>query len=306
MKVLLLAFSCVSLLSCTGLKRSESAPTQTKYVPMQARGAMGLRKRVVVLPFIDMVPGRSMKVADRSRSAFIRNILKTNQFVAIKPSDLPQDVERFRMTDKYNLEALSKMASGSDVKAVIEGSILDLRAKKLGDQVGVFRKIRAQVTASIKIRVFSTENQKLIYEDIREATVETNTRVMGKHNPSSRGLDEDPNLIRAAIDKAMRGSVGGIAKSIDKLNWKGRIAMIQGDRIFVNAGRLSGLQVGDILRVSSEGQQIYDPETGVFIGKAPGRSKGTIELVKYFGNDGAVAIIHSGGGFTQNDIVDIY
>jgi hypothetical protein len=58
--------------------------------------------------------------------------------------------------------------------------------------------------------------------------------------------------------------------------------------------------------VSEEGQEIFDPETGGFIGKAPGRMKGTIEIVSYFGKDGAIGIIHSGSGFEENDIVEIY
>ena len=46
--------------------------------------------------------------------------------------------------------------------------------------------------------------------------------------------------------------------------------------------------------------------SGGFIGKAPGRMKGTIEIVSYFGKDGAIGIIHSGSGFNENDLVEIY
>jgi hypothetical protein len=82
--------------------------------------------------------------------------------------------------------------------------------------------------------------------------------------------------------------------------------MISGERVYVNAGRLSGLQVGDILKVTEEGDDVYDPDTGRFIGTAPGRLKGTIEVVSYFGKDGAIAVIHSGSGFQENDRVELY
>src|SRR5690606_25714789 len=99
------------------------------------------------------------------------------------------------------------------------------------------------------------------------------------------------------VRKAFVSSVPNVLRAVEKLSWEGRVAMVAGERIFVNAGRLSGLQIGDILKVTEEGEDVYDPETGRFIGTAPGRLKGTIEVVTYFGKDGAIAVIHSGSGF---------
>lgn len=296
----------LSLISCALPKRSIESNATTKYVPSQARGDVGLRKRVVVLPFIDQKSHRSMKTAQNARRAFINRLVSTNRIVVVSPNDLGKDVSNYLKAGKYDMPRLAKLAAASDITAVIEGTLMDLKAKKLGDEVGLFRKVTAQVSASVKIRVFSTKTQKEIFNDVREASVEASTRVAGAYSASSRGLDEDPRLVQAAINKALSGSMSGIVRSMDKMEWEGRIAMIRGDRIYVNAGRLSGLQVGDILRVSSEGEEVYDPESGVFIGKAPGRAKGTVEVVSYFGKDGAVAIIHSGGGFEQNDRVDLY
>ena len=97
-----------------------------------------------------------------------------------------------------------------------------------------------------------------------------------------------------------------IIRAIEKISWEGRIATIQGERIFINAGRLTGIQLGDILRVTEEGREIYDPASGELIGKVPGRMKGTVEIISYFGKDGAIGLIHSGSGFTENDRVDLY
>lgn len=305
-----LKFSLLSILlfslSCSMGSRRDSAPAQTKFVPSVARGTPGMRKRVVVLPFIDSKSNRSMRTARNARSAFISRLVATNRFVVVSANDLGKDVGQFKKANSYDLSAIAKLAAASDIAAVVEGSILDLKAKKVGDEVGLFRKVTAQVTASVKIRVVSSRNQKEVFSDVREASVETTVRVSGGYNSSSRGLDENPALVQAAIRKALGGSMGGIVRSMDKMEWEGRIAMIRGDRIYVNAGRLTGIQVGDILRVSTDGEEVYDPETGVFIGKAPGRPKGTVEVVSYFGKDGAVAVIHSGSGFSQNDKVDLY
>ncbi|MDZ4084592.1 MAG: hypothetical protein U1E10_16745, partial [Bdellovibrionales bacterium] len=93
---------------------------------------------------------------------------------------------------------------------------------------------------------------------------------------------------------------------VEKLSWEGRVALVKGERVYLNAGRLSGLQVGDILRISEEGEDVHDPETGNYIGRVPGRLKGTVEIVSYFGRDGAIAVLHSGSGFRENDLVELY
>ncbi len=97
-----------------------------------------------------------------------------------------------------------------------------------------------------------------------------------------------------------------VLASLDKVSWEGRIAAINGDRIYLNVGRVSGLQVGDLLKVTEDGDDVYDPESGSHIGRVPGRLKGTLEVISYFGNDGAIAVIHSGSGFKENDKVELY
>jgi hypothetical protein len=71
-------------------------------------------------------------------------------------------------------------------------------------------------------------------------------------------------------------------------------------------GKVSGLQVGDILKVSEDGEDVYDPQTGNYIGGVPGRLKGTLEVISYFGQDGSIAVIHSGSGFKENDKIELY
>ena len=88
--------------------------------------------------------------------------------------------------------------------------------------------------------------------------------------------------------------------------WEGRIAALQGERIYINVGRISGVQVGDILKVVEDGNEIYDPELGYHVGKVQGRVKGTLEIVGFFGQDGAISVVHSGAGFKENDRIEIY
>ena len=91
-----------------------------------------------------------------------------------------------------------------------------------------------------------------------------------------------------------------------KLDWVGRVAKIEGNKIYVNAGRSSGIQISDVLKVMTEGQEIFDPETGALIGLSKGEVKGTLEVIDYFGPDGSIAILHSGGAVIEGDYLTLY
>ncbi len=64
--------------------------------------------------------------------------------------------------------------------------------------------------------------------------------------------------------------------------------------------------MGDVLRIMTEGTEIFDPESGALLGVSKGEVKGTLEIIDYFGPDGAVAILNSGGSVTEGDFVQLY
>jgi hypothetical protein len=189
------------------------------------------------------------------------------------------------------------------VAAVIEGKILDVRARSAGDAVGFIRRSKALVETQTRLRAFAGKNGKEILNQIRSASEEaSSTHYMEDGGRAS----EDPELVKQSVRKAFMNGMPELVRAIEKLNWEGRVAMISGEKIYVNAGRLSGIQIGDVLKITEDGEDVYDPETGKFIGTAPGRMKGTVEVVSYFGKDGAISLIHSGSGFKENDRVELY
>jgi hypothetical protein len=307
-------FAALSLLpilvSCSMFTRRDTKTnaTSTYDVPVAARGPGGqMKKRLLVLPFLDEKIARSESIRDLARRAVVTELNRTEQFVIVKNSDFPIDLGKYRTEkNEYNLNEVAKMASGMGISAIVEGKIIDIKAKRLGDAVGLFREIKARVDSTIRLRVASAKTGKILFSDSRSSAVESTTTRVAKYSYSDRFLEEDPNLVRKAVVKTARRFIGQIARSVDKVSWEGRVAMVNGEKIYINAGRLSGIQVGDILKVTEEGPEIYDPETGRFIGNAPGRMKGTLEVISYFGKDGSISIIHSGSGFAENDRVELY
>lgn len=284
------------------------SPVQERNVPFQARAGNEPMKRVFVLPFLNASPGlvKSPEVADVARKAFVNEMLKTNQFVVVKNSDFPKDFESFKVNNEYDLEKIAAIAQTLGVNAVIEGQILELKAKRASDEVGIYRKVKATVEATVRIRAFGASTKKEVFSETKKADVQAVTTRFAERPESDVELSDDPALVHEVIQKGFRDLIPPLANSMKKLLWEGRIAMVRGEKIYINAGRISGIQVGDLLKVVDQGQDIYDPQTGVFLGRAEGRMKGTMEVISYFGKDGAIGVVHSGSDFRENDKVELY
>jgi curli biogenesis system outer membrane secretion channel CsgG len=305
---LILQLMALTACSSLGLQTSpQRKEIEVKDVPVEARQGEELRKRILVLPFIDSEIQRSQNVTTVARRVVVEDLINSRQFVVVNNSDFQQDLGAFLKENKeYDLAAVSRIAAGQGIAAVVEGRILEIRARRVGDEVGVFRKLRANVDVTVQIRVFGTKTGREILQTVKKASIESETTRMGETSYSDRALEEDPQLIRDGIRKAFKTTVAPIVKAVEKLSWEGRVALVNGDRIYINAGRISGLQVGDVLKVTEDGDEVFDPESGSFIGYAPGRMKGTLEVVSYFGKDGAIGVVHSGSGFKENDRVELY
>jgi TolB-like protein len=301
----------LSLTSCSLVDtraNRQSARPEVRDVSYQARDGRDAspRKRIMVLPFIDATGGRSDSAAKVARDTFTKGLKRTDDFLVVSTSDFPKDPASYLKNGEYDLEAMGKIGGGLGLAGIIEGKVLEIKAKRVGDAVGLVREIRARITATVQLRMVNTKNGSMILNETRTADIEETTTRVAERSFSDRNLEEDPKLIEAVVTEAFRATLPHITQAVEKQSWEGRVAMVKGDRIYLNAGRLSGLNIGDILKVTEEGEDVYDPENGSLIGKVPGRLKGTVELVSYFGKDGAIGIVHSGSGFRENDKVELY
>lgn len=264
----------------------------------------GPRKRLGVLPFLDF-GARPEKLKNESQIRFIEELNQDSQLVGFL-------VDRKAMSncpiqnEEYDLRACSRDSQKLGYQALVEGKILDFSIKRKADPVGVIRKVRTTFEAVLRLRVYSVRGQKEIFNTDKTVTYSLDSTRIGERATADELLENNPQLVEKIIVEGFLEYIPQIQKVMGKMTWEGRIAAIQGQKIYLNVGSVSGLQIGDLVRVYEDGSEIYDPEMGTAIGKAPGAVKGTLEVVSFFGNDGAVAVVHSGGGFKENDRIELY
>lgn len=297
-----------SLAGCSLM--NSSAPTQGQrevrdqnQLP-ETQSSQGPRKRVAVLPFLD---SNEHPESFRNESQ-IRMIEETNRNGILKAFLVsPSDLKNCPIVNaEYDFKTCSLEAQKLGYQVLLEGRIISLSVKRGEDPVGLVRKVRTTISATLRIRAYSPRSQKEIFNTDKTVTTTFEDTKFGTRMTTNQVIESNPAVLEKIIIDGFLEYIPQLEKKMALVSWEGRIAAIQGQKFYINVGNLSGIQVGDLLKVIEEGPSIYDPEMGTSIGQAPGRVKGTLEVVSFFGNDGAIAILHSGGGFLENDRIELY
>jgi hypothetical protein len=85
-----------------------------------------------------------------------------------------------------------------------------------------------------------------------------------------------------------------LARELDGMDWFCRIAKVEGEEVYINAGRLTGLKVGDVMGVFQPGG----------LGER-GEVKGKIQISDFFGIDASMGRLIQGKNPDVNDILKL-
>jgi hypothetical protein len=121
------------------------------------------------------------------------------------------------------------------------------------------------------------------------------TKETGEHSRSKAVLK--------AIDLGLDDILEGFLRQLDLLEWTTTVAKIEGDGLYLNAGKSSGLRIGDTLEVFEPGKEIIHPTTKFSLGWTTGQLKGVITISDLFGVDAAIGKVVQGQGFSPDDVV---
>lgn len=266
-----------------------------------------IKKKIALLAFYNEAPMGGDDLAITATEEFRREISKSREFL------LDPEAETIFGTSKeiyagggIKLAQLSRKAKMSGVNIVVFGRVKEARIRQKSDEIGFVRKVKSLAETIVEIKVYDVLSNKELFSETLDGNISDDNLRFYKAEDSEENLSYRQELLRYSVKVAVRKIVPSVTKIGSRLDWMGRVAKIIGTRIYINAGRSSGLNIGDILKVITEGQEIFDPESGAMIGMSQGEVKGTLEVVDYFGQDGAVCTLHSGGSVTEGDFVQLY
>jgi hypothetical protein len=296
--------------ACTNapIKRRGSGYSKRSNYSSKNRGNLfsPIKKKVALLEIYNESPFGKQDLAITATEELRREVSKTSDFV-IDPeaSALFGSSKEIYAGGGLKLAQLSRKAKLSGVNLVIFGRITHARVRQKADEIGFVRKTKSYAESVVEIRVFDVLANKEIFTDKMDGNINDSSFRFFMSQRDAH-VDYRRGLLRYSVKIAIKRFTPKLSKLGQKLDWTGRVAKIIGSKIYLNAGRRSGLNLGDILKVMTEGQEIFDPESGALLGVSKGQVKGTLEVIDYFGPDGTVSILHSGGSVTEGDFVQLY
>ena len=103
----------------------------------------------------------------------------------------------------------------------------------------------------------------------------------------------------AALGRALASVGEKVREVVALLPWYGKVAAVEGDRAYINAGKEAGLKMGQLLRVYHGGKVVAG------LGFAPGERIAVLEVAGFIGTNGAYGVVKEGKGVQANDLVAI-
>ncbi len=107
----------------------------------------------------------------------------------------------------------------------------------------------------------------------------------------------DTGARNSALSAALAKLASDVRTVSDLLTWYGRVVSVDGDRVYINAGRESGLTKGSVLNVYRGGKVVEK------LGFAPGAKLGVLEIEGFVGTDGAFGTVRGDGAVRSSDLV---
>ncbi len=256
---------------------------------------VGFRKKVAILDFENLTTYKDEKIEEAVAKKLSDKLEATQRVVTLDKAVLSETLRRegFKF-EKLSDPAVMKRAHQSlGIQAFALGTVTDVsllssKASETSDEEVAF------ATSKVEIRLIDASTGNLLKTFIGRSPI-FGTKESGEY---SRG-----KAVLKAIDFGLDDVLDSFLRQLDLLDWTTSIAKIDGENIYLNAGKLSGIRIGDTFEVFGPGKEIINPNTKLSLGWTTGKLKGAVRITDLFGVDAAVAKSVQGSGFNSEDVV---
>lgn len=269
--------------------------------------AMEMRKRIAISELEDKA-GSSYNVGTGLSDVLATALVNCGKFQVFEREQLAAVMKEQALgtTGLVTPQTAPEIGKLLGVQAIVYGAVTEFSTQK--DEVGLgtfmggigFSRVTARV--GLNIRLIDTVTGEIIFS--HEATGEESEAggvVMVPGMVIGKGSDWDNTLEGKAARKAIDEIVNAIIAKLKNVPWTGAVVKADGDKVYINAGADSGIELGMEFRIFAKGEELIDPVTGISLG-AEETLIGTVQVMdvkeKY-----SICRSVAGGGFSDGDIV---
>jgi len=272
-----------------------SAPPRPLYSPSLPLLQTGFKKKVAILDFENNTTYKDEKIGEAVAKKLSDKLEATQRVVVLDKTVVSEMLNRegFKFENLSEPSVMKRAHQSLGIQAFVLGTVTDVsllssKASETSDEEVSF------ATTKVEIRLVDASTGNPLKTFIGRSPI-FGTKETGEN---SRG-----KAVLKAIDFGLDDISEGFLRQLDLLDWATNVAKVDGENIYLNAGKLSGVRIGDTLEVFEPGKEILHPNTNLSLGWTTGKLKGTVRVTDLFGVDAAVGTIVQGSGFSSNDVV---
>jgi hypothetical protein len=256
---------------------------------------MGFKKKVVILDFENHTTYKDEEIGEAVAKKLSDKLEATQRVVPLDKAVVSEMLNRegYKFENFSDSSVMKRAHQSHGIQAFALGTVADVsllssKASETSDEEVSF------ATTKVEIRLIDASTGNLLRTFIGRSPI-FGTKETGEY---SRG-----KAVLKAIDFSLDDILEGFLRQLDLLDWTTTIAKVDGENIYLNAGKLSGIRIGDALEVFEPGKEIFHPMTNLSLGWTTGKLKGAIKITELFGVDAAIAKVVQGQGLSPNDVI---
>ncbi len=272
-----------------------SIPTRPYYTPTLPFLQLGFKRKLIILDFENKTTYQDEKIEETVAKKLSDKLEATQRVVIIERRVVSEMLSRegFKFETLADPSLMRRAHQSLGIQAFAVGMVTDVsllssKSSETSEEEVSF------ATAKVEIRLIDASTGNSLKSFIGRSPI-FGTKEVGEYSRSKAVLK--------AVDFGLDEILEGILRQLDLLDWTTSIAKIEGENLYINAGKLSGLRIGDTLEIFEPGKEIIHPATKFSLGWTTGQLKGIVKITDLFGVDASIGRVVQGQGFSSNDVV---
>ena len=262
------------------------SPAEREVFSVSPSGATlrDLKKKVVMAYFDDRTTNADEVFGDWMTEKLAKEVNRRSQGILFVDYQMVKEFLEKRglvLTDLETPQALHLLNEALGIHALVVGQLSGpyvFTTKATQDQ-----NTTASAIIKIEMRIVDT----LSGRPLKNLSV-SNPILASKE----KGVFSEERAKIKAIDLIINDISKELSKELDRLDWFCRVAKVEGEEIYINAGKLTGLRVGDVMEVFQPGSSGGKTEI-----------KGKIQIAAFLGIDASMGRLIGGKKPDVNDIL---
>ncbi|MCI0494725.1 hypothetical protein L0Z72_06925 [candidate division KSB1 bacterium] len=277
-----------------------------------AQSPKALKKRVAVFAFEDKTDHTwhwwtGQPVGQGMADMLVTELVKSGKYKVIERQEIEKILSEQKMgqTGLVTPESAAKVGQLLGVELAVIGSVTEFGHKKsdTGGRIKGFGLGVSSTAASvgIDVRFINTNTGEILAADnVREEESKKGLSVSTPQVDFKNQNDFDESVVGKATRKAVQKIMTMLDDKSATIAWEGKIVIVKGNTVIINAGAEAGIQVGDVFYVYSKGEDLIDPDTGLSLGSLDSKI-GSIQVTNNNVGNGKASQcnIKEGSGFQK-------